>query len=185
MTNEIAKVPDNESWQIMKEQIKHAISSGLLPSSIKTPQQAFVIIQKGREIGIPMMQALSQINVISGKPTMSAELMLGQIYRNVPGAYIHFKTLSNDKCEIECARSKDMPYTKIAFSIEDAKKAGVMRNPVWSKYPRAMLRSRAISEMARTIFPDAICGISYTPEELGGPVTPNEEIDVSEAHQGE
>ena len=171
--NEIAP-PISGDWEILKEQIRHAIASKLLPASIKTPQQAFVIVQKGREIGIPMMQALSEIHVISGKPTMSATLMLSQIYKNVPGAFIHFKTLSNEVCEIECGRSSNHPKTQIAFSIDDAKKAGLTRNPTWSKFPRAMLRSRAISEMARTVFPDAISGINYTPDELGGDVSPTD-----------
>jgi len=36
----------------------------------------------------------------------------------------------------------------------------------WKKYPKAMLRARAVSEMARTLFPDIIAGCGHTPDEI-------------------
>src|SRR5207342_2606352 len=37
----------------------------------------------------------------------------------------------------------------------------------WEKYPRAMLRSRAVAEAVRTVCPEVLHGAIYTPEELG------------------
>jgi hypothetical protein len=78
-------IPSVEEFRTMKELGAMAIKSGFLPTSINTPEKAVIIILKGRELGIPPMQAFSSIAVVNGKPTMSAELMLSLIYRCVPG----------------------------------------------------------------------------------------------------
>jgi hypothetical protein len=50
--------------------------------------------------------------------------------------------------------------------MADATKIGVAGKPTWKSYPRQMLSARATSELCRLIFPDALGGISYTPEEI-------------------
>jgi hypothetical protein len=50
--------------------------------------------------------------------------------------------------------------------MEDAKVAGLLSKDTWKKYPEAMLRARCVAIVARALFPDAIMGASYTPEEL-------------------
>lgn len=166
----------------MQKQASVYLKSGFLPDAIKTPEQAIVIMQKGQELNIPPMQALSHIHVIKGKPTMSAELMLAQIYRNCPGAVIDFVALTNDCCVIEATRPGHR-IAKFSFDMDDAKQAQLLGNPSWKKYPRAMLRSRCVSEMARTMFPDCIAGVSYVPEELGAEVDDSGEvIDIQMPH---
>lgn len=162
-------LPDAQEWQVMKEQSAYLLASGLLPKSIQKPEQVILIILKGRELGIPALQALTHINVISGKPTMSAELMLAQIYKMAPKTVIKFKERTNEKCVLEVKR-EGHGWESFTWTIADARTAGLTANPSWSKYPRAMLHARCVSEMARSLFPDAIAGISYTPEELGAHV---------------
>jgi hypothetical protein len=62
----------------------------------------------------------------------------------------------------------------LTFSLEDAKRAQLVDKAVWKQYPRAMLRSRAVSEVVRTAFPECIAGL-YTPEEMGAEVVVNSE----------
>lgn len=175
-----------DEFEVLQRQCRTACISGLLPDEYRkgnADQQlakAVVVALKGRELGIPMMQAFSQIHVIKGKPAISAELMLALIYRAHPEAKIDFLELSNEVCELEARRPGGKPC-KFKFTIEDAKKAELLGNNTWQKYPRAMLRSRAVTEMARTIFPDAIMGCSYTPEELGAEV--NDEGEVIQTEQ--
>lgn len=162
-------IPSAQEFATMKELGNMAIKSGLLPTSINTPEKAIIIMLKGRELGIPPMQAFSSIAVINGKPTMSAELMLGMIFKNVPGAVVDFITTSDLKCEIEAKRPNGKK-TKFSFTIEDAKRANLTGKGPWVTYPAAMLRARCISAMARAMFPDALSGVVYTPEELGASV---------------
>jgi len=46
-----------------------------------------------------------------------------------------------------------------------AKSAGFAGKDNWRKFPRAMLRSRVVSEGIRTVFPGVVVGV-YTPEEV-------------------
>lgn len=169
-------VPVNE-WAVLKEQCSMLVRSGFLPTSVKTPEQAIAIALKGRELGVAPMQAFAQINVIQGKPAISAELQLALIYRNVPGAKVDFESLTNEGCSLITQRPGHKPV-RISFDKKDAESAQLLGKDNWKKYPRAMYRSRAISEMARTVYPDAIMGCSYTAEELGA-IT-NEDGDVIE-----
>lgn len=174
--------PTKTEFEVMQRQVKMAVLSNMLPDELKKGDmntmiaKAGVIALKGRELGIPMMQAFSQINVIKGKPTISAELMLALIYKAHPNAEITFSVLTNKCCEIKAKRPNASELTTITFTMEDADKAGLSTGFSWKKYPRALLRSRAVSEMARTLFPDAIMGCSYTPEEMGKDVDVEGEV---------
>lgn len=51
------------------------IASGLLPSSIKKPEQAVVIALKGKELGLETMASFELIDVIMGKPALKPKLL--------------------------------------------------------------------------------------------------------------
>ena len=168
-------LPSVQEFQTLKELGQMAIKSGFLPQGIKTSEQAIIIMLKGRELGVPPMQAFSSIAVIQGKPTMSAELMLSMIYRNVPGAIVNFIETTNEKCVIEAKRPGGKSTT-FSFTMEDARRANLTGKGPWITYPGAMLRARCASAMARAMFPDALSGVVYTPEELGAEVDDSGEI---------
>ena len=167
------KIPTVQEFQLLEKISSYGIKSSMLPSAIKTIDQAMIIALKGRELGIPPMLAFSHINVINGKPTMSAELMVSMIYENCKGAVINILKNDNESCIIETKRPGGKMQT-FSFTFEDAKKAGLLEKDVWKKYLSDMLYSRCASRMARKVFPDAIRGISYTPEELSDDVTMDE-----------
>lgn len=174
-------IPSAQELTILKQVGEMAISSGFLPAGINTAEKAIVIALKGKEIGIPPMQSFSQIAVIQGKPTISAELMLALAYKNVPSAEIIFTQTDDKACVIKARRNQNHEYSTFSFTIEDAGKAGLSGKDNWRKYTAAMLRARAISACARALFADAIAGCSYTPEELGADV--NEDGEVIETKQ--
>lgn len=181
-TKPVSLTTNPDEWAMIKEQAKLAFASGLLPKSITKPEQAAIIALKGRELGIPIMHALSSISVINGKPTLSSELMLALIHNRVRGSRISFLTppeKAHLECEVEVQRPGGLPQ-KFSFTMEDAKRAGLSTNHTYKKFPAAMLRARVISAMARAVFPDAIMGC-YTPEELGGPAEVEEEFPVAQS----
>lgn len=156
-------------WGAMREMATTLVKSGFLPKSINTPEKAIAIIITGQEIGLGPMQALRSIHIIEGKPTMGAELMMALALKRVPGGYIKIVECTNDQCVVRAGRSRG-DTADYRFTIEDAKRAGLLGKSNWKNYPRAMLRSRVISEAVKAVFPDAMIG-AYTAEELGHEVT--------------
>jgi hypothetical protein len=141
--------------------------SGLMPSSLRSkPQDVFVLIQMGNELGIKPMQAINGIHVIQGKPTIAPQTMLALIYSRNKDSVIEVVE-DNQKQEVKCTmkRSKnDAGYTS-AWDLDRAKKMGLTGKDNWNKQPMTMLKWRAISDAARVVFPDVIQGF-YTPEEM-------------------
>lgn len=163
-------LPASEDWRTMMTMASEFVKSGLLPEAVKTPAAALVIIQKGRELGLPPMAALSGISVIKGKPTASAELMLSLIYRDHGDDAIRVVSTDAAECLVYYKRRAWKQAQEFRFTIQDAEQAGLTTGPnrdTWKKYGPAMLRARCISAVARMAFPDSIAGM-YTPEELGG-----------------
>lgn len=174
-------------WDTVQRQARAFMQSGYLREEFTKgvdPKTSIAkiatVITMGDELGIGRMQALRSINVIKGKPTLAAELMLALAYKRIPGFKATFKT-PVDKQHLECTVLMQRPggdENEFKFTIQDAKNAGLEfisqqgKPTAWTKYPRAMLRARVISEGLRAIAPDATMGL-YATEELG-----NEIVDV-------
>lgn len=165
-----------EAYAAIKEQAESVVKSGFLPTAVKTAEQALAIAMKGHEVGFGFMQSFSHINIIGGKPCISAEGMNFLIRKNFPRSKIVLVQRDDGLCKIKVKRSPDDDFAEFAFSMDDAKRASLLANPSWQKYPRAMLFARCFSEMARVVFPDALGGISYTPEEMGATVNEDGEV---------
>ena len=160
---------DVMTWGVMKEQAIMLVKSGFLPKAVDTPEKAMAIAMKGRELGIPMMQSITSINVIDGKPALSAELMAALVFQRIQGAVLRCVETSNTICTYEAGRPNEK-ILRMSFTWEDAVKAGITGKMNWQKYPAAMLRARCCSAICRIVFPDAIMGC-YTPDELGAITT--------------
>lgn len=190
MTTELALTkPDAsltmDTLRAQMEAAKRYVDSGLLPSGIKTPQQALTIMQVGREVGVPATYALRNIHVIQGKPACSAELLMALVRRTYGQAAIRVREATNESCTVEYREAGWDGVSSLTFTMEDAKKARLHTKEMWQQYPRAMLRSRAVSEAVRTAFPECLAGL-YTPEELGAEVrvTPEGTVEINDASSG-
>lgn len=169
-------VPAQAEWAIMKEQAGLLVKTGFLPASINTDAKALAIMLKGRELQIPPMQAFAQIAVIQGKPAVGAELMLALIYRKFPNAPIDIVRRDDEACIIRASRPGRKETTEFRFTTEQAKRAGLDGKQTWKQYPDKMLFWRAVSDMARALYPDCLMGCSHTPEELGAEVNGDGEV---------
>lgn len=167
-------MPSQGDWSTMMQMADTLIKSGLAPEAIRTPQAALIIMEKGREMNLPPLYALSNIAVIKGKPVAGAELLLAVIYRDHGDNAIKVTHTDNTLCTVAYKRRAWDGHQEYSFTIEDAKAAGLTGNQTWQKYPAAMLRARCISAVARLAFPDSIGGL-YTPDELGADVVVTDE----------
>lgn len=151
-----------------------------VPTALRNkPESVLACILTGHELGIGAMQALSKIHVIEGKPSMAAELMRAVILRE--GHVLDIEESTNTRCTIVARRSNSERETRMTYSIDDAKRAGLEGKQNWRKYPRAMLLARCTSEIARAVFPDVLAGISYSLEEL----TDGDVIDPDDVEPGD
>ena len=177
-------IPIGEEWRALKEICKFAVASQLLPSHIKNESQAMIIALKGRELGIPPMQAFQQIFVTpQNKIGIGAELQLAKIYQMFPKAIIQVEEHTDKLCRILVARRKQDKLQEFSFSNEDAQRAGLLSKMVWKQYPKAMLYWRTVSMIAREKFPDALHGASHSIEELGGEMDEDGNIIVEPTYE--
>jgi hypothetical protein len=129
-----------------------------------TPEDAFVALMLGIELGFKPMSALQHISVIQGKPSLDGKGMLAVIHAS--GQLKEMKIEGDDKkCTITMTRVNGVSHTS-SYTIEEAKSAGLVKDGGgWVKYPARMLEWRCVAFCARIVFADIIGGV-YTPEEI-------------------
>lgn len=117
----------------------------------------FAIIQKANSVGISPLEAVGgSMYYVNGKVELSANAMNYLIRR--AGHSITKDPKSDSKiCILHGKRKDNGDSWTCSFSIEDAKKAGIFKN-VWEKYAEDMLFARALTRLARQLFPDVIKG---------------------------
>ena len=148
----------------------------------KTPEQAFVAIATGMELGLKPMQALRNIVVVQGRPTFSADGGFA-VVRNHP-EYGGIRWEKQDDKEARCVITRVSKGGQLkeefpgSFTIKEAATAGLANKDNWKNYPARMLRARALSYACRDAFPDVLNGL-YTPDEIV-PDTPAAERDITE-----
>lgn len=141
-------------------------ASSLLPASYRRqPANVLVAIEYGNALGLAPMVAIQTIHVVDGKPTASAQL-IGSLVRRAG----HRLRVTGDKTHAiaEIVRNDDPDYTfRAEWTVDRAAAANLLGKGVWKQYPDAMLKARAITEVARDACPEVLAGVAYTPEELG------------------
>jgi hypothetical protein len=150
------------------EYARKLAASDLLPKSYQgKPQNVLLAVEYGRALGLDPLTAINMTHVVQGKPTASAQLVNALVRRAG-----HTLRVRGDETSATCKiiRNDDDFEFVATWTIERAKQAGVLSNPVWKTYPANMLKARAITECARDACPEVLAGISYTAEEIGGAV---------------
>ena len=111
----------------------------------------------------PPLEMAKNYHLVKGKLTKRADAMLADFRR--AGGKVTWRDLKNDKIQEAVFEFEDV-QTTASFSMEDAKRAGLVRaGSAWDKTPAAMLRERCISETLRAIAPEIVQGV-YVPEEI-------------------
>ena len=143
--------------QVMAQQVARSRLFGMDES------QAFTLMLLAEARGLLPIQAVERYHVIQGKPSMKADAMLAEFQAR--GGSVDWLKHDHDACEgVFRSPAAPKPVT-VAWTIADAKRAELFKNPMWAKYPRQMLRARVTSEGIRMVMPGIIIGV-YTPEEV-------------------
>jgi len=167
LTQPRADMPSVSEFEVLQRMSNAFHQSGLY-KNIGNVAQAIAIVQTGRELGIGPSMALREMYIISGqgRPTLSAALLNALVQRDHGDNAIRVVENTNEICRVKYQRRSWATPEYTSFSMDDARRAGLVKaGSNWEKYPRAMCRSRAISEACRAGFSDSIMGL-YSTEEL-------------------
>lgn len=151
------------------EYAKTLAVASLLPKQYQqNPGNLLFAMEYAEALNIRPIHAITSIHVIDGRPAASADLIAATVRR----AGHKLRITGDDKeATAQLIRADDPDFTYEArWDMEKARQAGLTGKGVWKNYPAAMLRSRAITEVARMGATDALYGVIYTPEELGAEV---------------
>ena len=152
-----------------KVALAHELANAqLLPKAYqKNPANLLYAIEYAEALGISPISAVTSIHVIDGKPTASAQLIAGLGRRAGHKVRVAFDPATKT-ATAQVIRKDDPDFVfESVWTMARAQGAGLTGKDVWRKYPDAMLKARAITEVARDAFPEALFGVVYTAEELG------------------
>lgn len=156
-------VPDVTAAQQIATSVAN---TDFVPRSLRGNKHAVLAaILTGRELGIGPMQALQSIHVVDGRPTLSAELMRALVLSQ--GHRIVVRETDAEHVVVWGRRADSGDELAVAWTLDDAKRAGLLGKSNWRSYPAQMLLARGTSQLCRSLFPDVLAGVSYVPEELG------------------
>jgi len=161
--------PQDEDWQAMSAMASALMASGLFRGH-KTKEAIIGVMLKGRYLKVDPVWAVERIHPIpgaGGKITLSidGQGMLALIRRDGSVTY-HVNHPDEDTAKCSMKRNGDDEPTVITWTKRDAQNAGLYGKDNWKKYPKTMLRWRAIVDCARIVCPDLISGM-YLADEMG------------------
>jgi len=170
-------------------------NSNMVPKQyMGKPQDIMVCIQWGMEMGLAPMQALQNIAVINGKPSVYGDAMMALVQASpvCEGVEESIEDEGTPNPVAVCvARRKGRAPVTVRFSVEDAKRAGLWgKQGPWQAYPKRMLQMRARGFALRDAYPDVLKGLISVeeaqdyPEETKRPpkdITPRNPLDALQA----
>lgn len=161
MSNVIKYEEQKKELDFLKNLAATAIKSGNYANM--SEMTALNIMLSAKDLGVSPMKALNGgFYVVNGKISMSTALMTDRIRKE--GHSIKIPEWNKEKCVIIGVRKDNGDSVKVEFTMEDAQLAGLTNSPTWKKYPKVMLYNRAMSMIARILFPDVV-GNAYSEDE--------------------
>lgn len=159
------------------------VKSGMVPSRFDSYQKLFGAIMYVRDLGLPDT-SIRQVANIEGTPSLFGDLPLALVKRS--GLLESFREDYYDKAynlisfenknlheqvyaSVTFVKRKDVPEKSYAFTLDDAKTAGLYPatkrdgtpSPYspWNKYTKIMMRYKSRSIALKNEFPDILNGI--------------------------
>jgi len=131
----------------------------------RKPQDILVAVQWGYELGLQPLQALQNIAIINGKPSVYGDAALALVKSDPRCAGVAERVEGDGDnrtayCKVKRRYGEEIEETIGQFSVADAKRARLWgKQGPWSQYPDRMLQMRARGFAIRDAFPDALKGV--------------------------
>lgn len=143
--------------------------SDMVPKDFKgKPGNCLVAIQWGMEIGLKPLQAMQNIAVINGRPSLWGDAVIALVRSSPLCEYI---IEEDDGRTATCkVKRRGEPEQSRSFSMDDAKAAGLLgKQGPWTQYPKRMRQMRARAFAVRDVFPDVLKGLPVAEEVMDTP----------------
>lgn len=160
-------------------------SSGMLPAAFRNhPESVLWALEYGEALGLRAVVAMASIHVIQGRPAPSAAMAAGLIRSRGHRLRIELTERTDEHrwgtAVATLIRDDDPDFTfRAEWSVEDAVAAQIIKldgqgritpngsmGANWPKYPRQMMKARALGEVCRDGATDVLMGLIYLAEEL-------------------
>lgn len=181
MNDQIAKptalAPRQQQYSLAPTNFEEALrfaellaKSDLAPKDYKgKPGNCMIAMQMGAEVGLSPMQAIQNIAVINGRPSVWGDAMLALCQ-----SHPDFEDCqeSDDGATATCVvlRRGRAPVTR-TFSMAEAQQAGLLnKDGPWKTYPKRMRQMRARGFALRDAFADRLRGLHSAEESSDLPI---------------
>ena len=148
------------SFSDMERLAESVAKSGLF--GMKTKEQALSLMAIAQAEGRHPALAARDYDIIQGRSAKKSEAMLRDFIES--GGKVEWHKLDDANADATFSHPSG-GSVRITWDMERVKNAGLLGKDMYKKYPRQMLRSRAVSEGVRTVYPAATSGM-YVPEEV-------------------
>lgn len=164
-------VEAKQQFSLAPQNITEALEfAGMLSKSNLVPKDfqnnagnILVAVQWGMELGLQPMQAMQNIAVINGRPSLWGDAVLALVKASPVCEYV-VEEVGDAKAVCRVKRRGE-PEQIREFSMADAEKAGLKgKQGPWTQYPKRMMQMRARSWAVRDVFPDVLRGMPIAEE---------------------
>jgi hypothetical protein len=151
----------NQDCDVLDKTAAWTVASGF--GGFKNPEQAKLVMLLALSQGEHIGRAVHDYHVINGKLVLKSESMLSRFQNS--GGIIRYTQYTDDAVTVQATHPKGGTLS-VTWDVAQARRAGLLGNPVWAKHPRAMLKARAITEAVRALYPACLTGVMTTEEAI-------------------
>ena len=167
-----------QSWAEARQFAELLANSTMVPRDFQgKPANIMVAVQWGAEVGLGPLQAVQNIAVINGRPSIWGDAAIALVRGHSACVGIREGVEGEGEARhgwCEVTRRGEQPQRR-TFSVADAKKAGLWgKSGPWQQYPDRMLQLRARGFALRDVFPDALRGVITAEEARDLPPEPRD-----------
>lgn len=163
----LATLQQKQSFSLTPQSLDEALrfadmlsKSNMVPKDYQgNPANCIIAMQWGMEIGLQPLQAMQNIAVINGRPSIWGDAMLAIVRGSGLLEYIkEDPTADGCTCTVKRKGEDEVDRT---FTTEDAKRAGLLgKQGPWQQNPKRMMQMRARAFALRDVFPDVLRGVN-------------------------
>lgn len=160
------------SLSIAKKMAGDLLNSRLF-TRFTNEEAIFAVIIRGREMGLGALTSLAVMTFFEGKVALDAHYIVAKAKEHPDCEYFQFLGGDANSAEWETKNKQNPKPTRMKYTIDQAKLAGLCRPPApgkqegnWIKRPAEMLRKTAAVQLVRVEYPSAALGL-VCHEEIG------------------